>query len=308
MCIDWGLSVQERRMKLGFIGTGNMGSGMAANLLKAGHSLTVHDLRKAATDGLVKAGARWAQSPMEVAQESDIVVASLPGPPEVKEAALGPKGVLAGAKSGDIFIDMSTNSPGTVQLIAAAARDKGVTVFDAPVTGGVTGATSGTLTIMVGGDAALFEKVAPILNVMGKKVVHVGDVGAGNSVKLIHQMLGAVTNQVIAEAFALGAKAGLDLKKLFEVLANSMSASPILTEKYPRAALKGNFKPGFAIDLAYKDQILLFEMAKELGVPLSFASLALQKFMEARARGLGTKDTTAVLLPLEEMLGVKARL
>ncbi|MBI2907429.1 MAG: NAD(P)-dependent oxidoreductase [Chloroflexi bacterium] len=295
-------------MKIGFIGTGNMGSGMAANLLKAGHALTVHDLRKAATDGLVRAGATWAESPMEVARQSDIVLTSLPGPPEVKEVALGAKGILAGAKRGNFFIDMSTNSPGTVQLIAAVAREKGVAVFDAPVTGGVTGAAAGTLTIMVGGDENLFGTVAPLLDVMGKKVVHVGDVGAGNSVKLIHQMLGAVTNQVIAEAFVLGAKAGLDLKKLFEVLANSMSASPILTEKYPRAALKRNFDPGFAIDLAYKDQVLLFEMAKELGVPLSFASLVLQKFMEARARGLGARDTTAVILPLEEMLGVTVKL
>lgn len=295
-------------MKLGFIGTGNMGSGMAANLLKAGHTLTVHDIRKDATAGLVKAGAKWAESPMAVARESDIVMASLPGPPEVEEVALGLKGILAGAKKGDIFVDMSTNSPHTIKRIAALARDKGVEVLDAPVTGGTAGAAAGTLTIMVGGNKEAFDKVASVLNVMGKTVVHVGEVGAGNAVKLIHQMLGAVTNQVIAEAFALGAKAGLDLGKLFEVLSNSMAASRILTEKYPRFALKGNFEPGFAIDLAYKDQVLLAEMGRELGVPLIFANLALHKFIEARARGLGSKDTTAVLLSLEEMLGVRARL
>lgn len=295
-------------MRLGFIGTGNMGSCMAANLLKAGYLLTVHDVRKAATDELVKAGAKWANSPQEVAQDSEAVLLSLPGPPEVEQVVLGEKGVLAGAKRGTLVIDLSSNSPTVLQRIAAIAKKKEVDVIDAPVTGGPWGAKAGTLTMMVGGDKNAFDRSLPILEAMGKTIVHVGNVGMGNAAKLIHSMMAQIIMQGLAEGMALGAKLGMDLNKLNAVLSKGGASSFILIEKYPQYGFKGNFEPGFRVDLSFKDVNLATTLGKETGVPLYFGNLALQKLVELQARGHGDKDVTACLLPLEEMLQVKIRL
>lgn len=294
-------------MKLGFIGTGNMGSGMAANVLKAGHELTVYDVRKEALAPLLKAGAKTADSPKAVAQESETVILSLPGPVEVEQVVLGADGILAGAKRGTMIIDMSTNSPTLVQKLAMLTREKGVDFVESPVSGGMHGAAAGTLTIMAGARKKDFDKALPILEAMGKNIVHVGDVGMGNAAKLIHNMIAQVIMQSVAEGFAAGAKLGMDLKKLHDVLATGMASNRILTQKFHENGFKGNFEPGFRVDLSYKDVNLASTMGKELGVPLYFGNLALQRLVELRAKGLGDKDVTACLLPFEEMLGVKIR-
>lgn len=294
-------------MKLGFIGIGNMGANMAANVLKAGHELTVYDVRKSATDELVAKGAKWADSPKAVAQASEVVMLSLPGPVEVEKVVLGDDGVLAGAKKGTLIIDLSSNSPTVLQRIGAIAKEKGVDVIDAPVSGGPWGAKAGTLTMMVGGGKKAFDRALPVLEIMGKSIVHVGDIGMGNAAKLIHSMMAQIIMQGLAEGMALGAKLGMDLNKLTAVLGKGGAASNILIEKYPLYGLKGNFEPGFRVDLSFKDINLATTLGKEIGVPLYYGNLALQKLVELRARGHGDKDVTACLLPLEEMLKVTIR-
>lgn len=295
-------------MRVGVIGTGNMGGPIAANLLKAGHEVFVHDIRKAATEALVKVGAKWCESPKEMAQACRLIMTSLPGAKEVEEVALSEKGIFAGAQRGDIFIDLSTNAPSAIRRIAQLGKEKGIIVLDAPLVGGTWGAQSGTLTIMVGGDEEALGKSRPVLEAVGRKIIHLGDVGSGNIAKLINNMLTQVHMHSIAEAMALGARAGLDLHKLYDILSEGTATSPILTKKYPEYGFKGNFEPGFSINLAYKDQELLTTLGRELGVPLYFANLVLQRLIDARARGLGEKDTTALLLPLEELLKVRIRL
>ncbi|MBI2907451.1 MAG: NAD(P)-dependent oxidoreductase [Chloroflexi bacterium] len=294
-------------MKIGLIGTGKMGSGMGANILKAGHELTVHDAKKTATDELVNAGAKWANSPKTVAQASEIVVLSLPGPAEVEQVVLGANGVLAGAKPGCMVIDTSTNSPSLVRRLAGAAREKGVALIDAPVSGEMQGARAGTLTFMVGGNKKDFDRSAAVLMSMGKAIVHVGDVGAGDEAKLIHNMIAQINMQAVAEGMALGAKLGMDLKKLNDILSSGGASSRILTQKYPRNGFIGNFEPGFRVDLSFKDLNLASNLGKEVGVPLFFGNLALQRLVELQARGHGAKDTTSCLLPFEEMLNIKIR-
>lgn len=294
-------------MKVGFIGTGKMGGPVAANLLKAGNELFVHDIRKEATQDLVKAGAKWCGSPKEVANACHLVMTSLPGPKEVEQVALSENGIFAGAQRGDIYVDMTTNAPGVIRRISELGKEKGITVLDAPLVGGVRGAKAGTLNIMIGGDKEAFDKVRPVLEGAGKKIIHMGAVGNGNVAKLINNMLAQVLMNSIAEAFVLGAKAGIDLRKLYDILSDGTATSPTLTRKYPSKAFRGDFEPDFTIDLVYKDQELVTAMGRELGVPLYFANLVLQRLIDARARGLGNKDATAVLLPLEELLGVRIR-
>lgn len=294
-------------MKLGFVGTGNMGAPMAANLLKAGHELTINDVNKGAAGDLIAAGAKWADSPKAVAEASEIVMLSLPGPVEVENVVLGVNGVLSGAKKGTMIIDLSSNSPTLLQRIAAVAKEKGVDVIDVPVSGGPWGAKAGTLTMMVGGDKKAVDRAMPVLEVMGRSIVHVGTVGMGNAAKLIHSMMAQIIMQGLAEGMALGAKLGMDLNQLASVLGKGGAASNILIEKYPQYGFKGNFEAGFRVDLSFKDLNLATTLGRELGVPLLYGNLALQKLVELRARGHGSKDVTACLLPLEDMLGVQIR-
>lgn len=295
-------------MKVGFIGTGNMGGPVASNLLKAGNELFVHDVREEAVQDLVKAGAKWCDSPKEVAKACRLVITSLPGPKEVEQVALSENGIFAGAKRGDIYVDMTTNAPGVIRRISELGKEKGITVLDAPLVGGVRGAKAGTLTIMIGGDKEAFDKVKPVLEGAANKILHMGAVGNGNVAKLINNMLTQIHMHSIAEAFVLGAKAGIDIRKLYDVISSGTASSPILTKKYPEKAFRGDFEPAFTVDLAYKDQELLTGLGREVGVPLYFSNLVLQRLIDAKARGLGSKDATAILLPLEELLGVKIRL
>ncbi|MBI2907448.1 MAG: NAD(P)-dependent oxidoreductase [Chloroflexi bacterium] len=294
-------------MRIAVIGTGRIGSRMAMNLLKAGHEVYVHDVKKESAGLLLQNGAKWAEGPAKAAEATEVTIASLPGPVEAEEVALGANGVLAGAARGHIYIDTSTTYPGLVQRIAARAAEKGVDMLEAPLTRGVAGAETGTLCFMVGGDAEVLRKVQPVLEVLGDKILHLGPVGSGTVLKLINNMVCEIHVQAFAEAFALAAKFGLDLKQVYDLLSSTRVGNGVLTDMLANRAFKGNYEPSFTLDLAYKDQTLIAQLGRELGVPLYFNAMVLQRMQDARARGLGSKDCTAVLLPLEELLKVKIR-
>lgn len=293
-------------MNIGFIGLGNMGSRAARRVLEAGYELTVNDLRKEAAQYLLQKGARWADTPKMVAESCNIIFSFLPGPPEVEEVVLGTDGLLAGWKTGDIYVDMSTNSPSTIRRVAEIAKDKGVSVLDAPVSGGVDAAETGTLAIMVGGDLNTLEKVHKILEVMGNKIFYVGDAGCGNITKLVNNMIALGCNAICAEGFVLGVKAGIDAEKLYQVISVG-TANNWNLQQYPNTVFKGNFEPGFKLDLAYKDIKLALALSSEYSVPTPVASATRQSLLEAQAAGLGNKSVQSVIMRLEEATGVRVR-
>ena len=293
-------------MNIGFIGIGQMGKHMSRRLLEAGYDLTVHDLKKETAQPLLEKGARWMDTPKGVAQSCQVVLSSLPGPPEVEEVVYGKNGLMAGWKKGDIYIDLSTNSPTTIRQVAEDAKAKGVTVLDAPVSGGVQGAEAGTLAIMVGGDAPTLERVRKILEVIGDKIFHMGDVGCGNIAKLVNNFISSTCNAITAEGLVLGVKAGIDAKKLYEALKGGSANNFWLERNYPQV-LRGNFEPGFRITLVLKDMDLALALGKQCGIPLPVGATAEQRFLEAKAAGLGEKGAQAIILRLEELAGVQVR-
>lgn len=294
-------------MQLGFIGLGAMGKPMALNLLKASYDLWVNDVKQEAVAELVKAGAKPCSSPQELAGVVDVVITMLPNDKIVEEVILGANGFLQGGRAGQIIIDMSSVAPQSTRKMANAVQAKGIRYVDAPVSGGVAGASAGALTIMVGGDRETVRAVEPILKVLGQKIYHVGDVGAGDAVKLVNNLLLGANMAALAEALVLGAKAGLDPQTMYEIIKVSSGRSYALEAKVPNFILKGNFVPGFAVDLQYKDMELAVETAKSLGIPLPVTTMAQQVFEMARAKGLGREDISAVIKIWEEMAGVQVR-
>ena len=294
-------------MKIGFIGIGNMGTPMSTNLLKAGHELVVYDIREEAMEEPVRLGAKAARSPKEVAQTSDVVMTSLPTQKALEEVVLQRDGVLEGAKRGCVLIDTSTVSPSTVKRIAAIAKERGVEVLDAPVSGGVAGARAATLTVMVGGDKGVFERCLEIFRVIGKNVYHVGGVGSGNAVKLVNNLMSLVNLAALSEGMVLGMKAGVDPETLHRVISVSTGSSYALEVKLPNLISKGRFEAGFAIDLACKDLGLAIDLGREMGVPLFVTNVAQQVYELARARGMGRLDHTAIIKLLEEAAQVEVR-
>ncbi|MCL4534428.1 MAG: NAD(P)-dependent oxidoreductase [Bacteroidetes bacterium] len=293
-------------MRIGFVGLGNMGRHMVRNLMEGGHELVVHDLVAQAARPALDAGARWSASPRELAEQCRIVMVSLPGPPEVEAVLLGENGVLAGARPGDIFVDLSTNSPTVVRRLAEIAGAKGVQMLDAPVSGGTVGAEKGTLSIMIGGDEATFRAVEPALSCIGKSLFFLGPIGCGSIAKLMNNMIGLTSHTVISEAMVLGVKAGMDAQKLWEVIMASTGRS-VAFENLKQTVLGGNFEPGFMVDLGAKDLTLATGLARELKVPAPTANVALQRYVEAQARGLGRKACPAIITMLEEVAGVQVR-
>jgi 2-hydroxymethylglutarate dehydrogenase len=294
-------------MKIGFIGIGQMGKHMSRRILEAGYQLTVHDLNKEATVPLLKKGAAWADNPAGVARECRVVITSLPKPQDVEQVVYGKDGLMQGWRSGDIYIDMSTNSPTTIRKIAADAKAKGVSVLDAPVSGGVKGAEAGTLAIMVGGEAAALEKVRKILETMGQRIFAVGGVGCGNIAKLVNNLISLICNSASAEGFALGVKAGIDPAVLLEIIKVS-TGDNWCARQYPGTTFKGNFDPGFKIALAYKDINLALALGKENGVPLPVGEVVKKDLEDTIAAGFQDKGVDAVILSLEKTAGVQVRL
>jgi len=295
-------------MKVGFIGTGNMGNPMAANLIKAGHQLTVHDLRREAATNLLEMGAKWADTPKEAVPGNEVVLTSLPMPRDVEAVVLGENGILEGAVRGSIYVDLSTNSPTTIRRIYQICAEKGVIVMDAPVSGGVYGAAAGTLAVMVGGEERVFKRIKPTLDAIGRHVVYCGPIGNGMVCKICNNLVSMSTGVVLAEALTLGVKAGVDLAVLADVIANSSGGCRRITEKFPRFLFKGNFEPGFATALAAKDVRLATDLGREYGIPMEVSNLVDQRHVEALRRGWGPEDSDAVARIQEEKAGVQLRL
>ncbi len=295
-------------MKLGFIGTGNMGNPMAANLIKAGHQVTVHDLRREAATNLLEMGANWADSPKEAVPGNEVVFTSLPVPRDVEAVVLGENGILEGASSGQVFFDLSTNSPTMVRRLHDECAARGVTLMDSPVSGGTYGAAAGTLAVMVGGDKATFDRFKPTLDAIGTHVVYCGGIGNGAVCKICNNLMSMGTGALLAEALTLGVKAGVDLATLADVINNSTGGSKRLADKFPRFLFKGNFEPGFATALAAKDVRLATDLGREYGIPMELSNMVDQLHVEALARGWGPEDSDAVAKIQEEKSGVQLRL
>lgn len=293
-------------MNVGFIGVGQMGSHMSRHILEAGYNLTVHDVRKEAAKLLLEKGAKWASTPERMAETCQIILSCLPGPCDVEQVIYGQNGLLKSWKTGDIYVDLSTNSPTLIRRAATDAKTKGVSVLDAPVSGGVSGAEAKTLAIMVGGDVHALETVRGILEAIGSKIFHVGDVGCGNIAKLVNNMISITCNAITAEGFVLGAKAGIDCTKLHEVIKVS-TGNNFTVQHYPESVFRGNFNPGFRISLASKDISLAIALGKEYGIPLPVGAAVEQRLIEAKAAGLGDKHIDSLILPLEELAKVQVR-
>jgi 3-hydroxyisobutyrate dehydrogenase len=294
---------------VGFIGLGNMGGGMSANIQKAGYSMVVYDIREEVTRPLLEGGARLANSPAEVASLSDVTFTSLPGPKEVEAVALGTEGVLEGIKPGSIYVDLSSSRPTLIRQIEPRFRQKGAHVLDAPVSGGKTGAATRNLAVMVGGEKEVYERIKPILDAFGDKVFYAGEIGAGSICKLVHNMIGHSVRQAIAEGLTLGVKAGVEPEALWEsIRRGSLGRMRVLHEGLVRTMFRGEFEPAsFALNLAYKDISLATELAREYSVPMPMSTLAEQIAMEAMNRGWADQDSSVTVLLQEEQAGVQVR-
>jgi 2-hydroxy-3-oxopropionate reductase len=288
---------------IGFIGLGIMGRPMARNLLKAGYSLVVHSRSRGPVDEIVKAGATAAASPKDVAAQCDVLITMLPNSPDVEQVVLGPNGVIEGARRGMILADMSTISPIVSQKIGKALEAKGVAMLDAPVSGGEKGAIDGALSIMVGGDKGVFERVLPIFQAMGKTITLLGPLGFGGFTKLANQIIVAVNLTALAEALTLGKKAGLDRELLLTALAGGLAGSKCLDQKKPNY-VSNTYNPGFKIDLHYKDLGLIMESARALGVPLPATAIVQELFNALRVKGRGGLDHSGVITLLEDLAGI----
>jgi 3-hydroxyisobutyrate dehydrogenase len=296
------------KRKIGFIGLGAMGNHMAKNLIKAEYDLTVYDINPKPVEELGSLGAKKAKSCAETAQAGEVVITMLPADDEVKAVFLGPEGILEGAKAGAVLIDMSSIAPHTSKYVASEAAKKKLKFLDAPVSGGTTGAEKGTLTIMVGGDKALLDEHMEILQTMGKTIYHVGEVGMGETVKMVNQMLVGINLAGIAEAFVMGTKLGVAPEVLYKIIRASSGNSFLLEHRVPNYIFPGNFtQPGFSVDLLRKDLGLALESAKVDKVPLFLTGQAYQYYTRAAAEGLGKRDMSSLIELLEKTSGVKVR-
>jgi 3-hydroxyisobutyrate dehydrogenase len=285
---------------VGFIGVGNMGNPMAANVLKQSFPMTVFDLNAKAMENLIQAGAKRAGSAQDVVDQSEIVLTSLPASPDVEATYLGAGGLVERARRGTILIDLSSVLPSTPRKIEPRAKERGVHFLEAPVSGGVSGARAATLAIMVGGDAEPLERARPVLRAIGPNIFHVGPAGSGNIAKAINNMMACVNSLAMMEGLAVGVKAGLDPMTIYEVVKASSGGSKAL-ERIPRALIPRDFEPGFKVALMNKDLETFSTIAKELHVPISFANVAQRYEQMALAAGLGEQDTSVVMTIIERL-------
>ena len=292
--------------RIGFIGLGIMGRPMARNLMTAGYSLTVWNRSRPGIEELAREGASPASSPQEVARQSDVVITMVTDSPDVEEVALGPNGIIEGARPGLVHIDMSTISPTVTRRIASRLAERGIEMLDAPVSGGDTGARAGTLSIMVGGNEETFGRCRPVFAVLGRTIVHCGPNGAGQTVKLCNQIVVALNNLAMCEALVFAAKAGVDSRRMLEAVGAGAASSWALLNLAPRI-LDRDFRPGFKVTHQQKDLRLALEAAGQQASPLPGTSLAHQLFAAVEAEGLGAEGTQALVIALEKLAGVEVR-
>ena len=293
-------------MNIGWIGTGVMGNSMCQHLIKAGHKLTVYSRTKSKADNLVEMGAIWAENPFRVAKKSEIVFSIVSTPDDVKEVILADSGVLNGINKGGIIVDMTTSSPNLAEEIYKISNGKMIHSLDAPVSGGDIGAKNGTLSIMVGGDRGIFEKVLPLFNLMGKNITYMGKAGNGQHTKMANQIHIATTIIGAVESLLYGYKAGLDLNEMINAIGTGAAGSWTINNLGPRI-IKRNFDPGFFIDHFVKDMGIALDEAKRMKLSLPGLALANQFYIAAQALGLGKNGTQALALVLEKINGIEIK-
>ena len=292
--------------KVGFIGLGNLGTPMALNIQRAGFPMTVYDAREGATRPLLEGGARLATSPAEVAEVSDVIMTSVPGPPEVEEIALGRDGILSGVSPGDVYVDLSTSRPSLIRRIGEAFEKKGAHVLDAPVLASPTTASNREVVVMPSGDKDIYEQLIPLFESFADKIVYQGELGMGSTCKLVNNMITLAVRQVVAEGLTLGMKAGLDLDALME--AGSRTILGTQKEGLERTVFQGKYDPpSFRQALARKDISLANELARELNVPMPVANIVEQISIQCGNRGWGDMDTHVIYRLQEEAAGVEIR-
>jgi len=288
--------------KIGFIGLGIMGRGMVQNLLNAGFIVTIWNRTAERMSSFIEAGALAGASPADVAAKSDITLVCVSDTPDVEAVILGEDGVLWGANAGSLVVDHSTISPTATQTIAARLAEKGVHMLDAPISGGSEGAAKGTLSIMVGGEAAQFARALPVFEAMGKTITHVGPTGAGQTVKLVNQILVVITMLGVSEALLFAQAGGLDLEKTLTAVSGGAAGSWSLSNRGPQM-IQRDWRPGFTIDLQQKDLRLVLEAADQFGVPALGTSLIFQLYRTLQQQGLGSDGNHALLKALEHLAG-----
>ena len=292
--------------KIGFIGLGTMGASFATNLIKDGWEVTVHDIHRQVAEPHLSAGAKWAATPRELAATSDVILTSLPGPPEVEAVALDEAdGLIAGMKPGAVLFDLSTNSPTTVRRIHEVFAARGLHCLDAPVSGGPKGAASGKLAIWVGGDKGVFEANRAALDTLGDQVRYIGPIGAGAVAKLVHNSAGYAIQTALAEVFSVGVKAGVEPLALFEAVRQGARGRQRTFDSLSDHYLINQYDPpDFALKLAHKDVSLAAELGREFGVPMRLINATVAEMTEALARGWEGRDSRVSMLLQQERAGV----
>ncbi|HEV8439619.1 MAG TPA: NAD(P)-dependent oxidoreductase [Methylomirabilota bacterium] len=296
-------------MRIGFIGVGSIGRPMAGQLLAAGHALTVHDARREAAAELLAGGAVWAESPAETAAQCEMVATCLPGPAEMEQVCLGPRGIVAAIGDGALYVDHTTNSPLLVRRVHALLSGRRVAMLDAPVSGGTEGARTRDLLVMAGGERAAFERARPLLDAIAKRVLYTGGIGTGSVAKIMHNCATFTLDLVMAECWTVGVKAGVAAETMVEVF-NEAALGHMMSLKVrlPATYLRGDFAPRFSLALARKDLGLAVELAHATGVPMRLGVLCEQEMIEAVARGWAGQDASIFLTLQEERACVQVRL
>jgi 3-hydroxyisobutyrate dehydrogenase len=292
--------------RIGYVGLGNLGSHLAMSLLRAGHEVTVTDLHRPLADPLIASGAMWADSAAEVASRSKVVFTCLPSPAVVDAVVCGPNGILDGLAPGGTWIDNSTNDRSETLRLAARCADAGINVLECPVTGGVHKAAEGDITVLVGGDEAVFERHRDLLDAMGSPVLFMGPLGSAAIIKIITNMLAFVHLVAVGEALMLAKRGGIDLAKSFEAILNS-SGNSFVHETESQVILNGSYNIGFTMDLALKDLGFALQMGREFGVPLELAGLVEQTFVRSKAQYGGSAWSSQVVKLLEDAVGTDLR-
>ena len=296
-------------MKVGFIGVGNIGAPIAGQLLAAGHRLLVHDIRPAAADALLAAGAEWSESPGALAARCEVVATCLPGPAEMEPVCLGAGGIVGQLKPGALYIDHTTNAPGLVRRVHALLGARNVAMLDDPVSGGMEGGQTRDLLVMAGGDPAAFERARPLLEAIAKRVIHTGGIGTGSIAKIMHNCASFTLDMLMAECWTAGVKAGIDAATIVDVFKEAALGQMMsLKVRLPATYLRGDFAPRFSLALARKDLGLALDLARATDTPMRLAALCEQELVEAIGRGWADRDASIFLTLQEERATVKVRL